>query len=53
MFYLVDKTEDLSPGHNLSNSSEGLLQWGKGGARTYRSFYNKDQVLEHQKIPVN
>ena len=52
MFYLADKTEDLSPGHRISDSSEGLLQRGKGGARIYRSFYNKDQVLEHQKITV-
>ena len=38
MFSLVDKTEDLSPGHSLSNSSERLLQRGKGGDRIERSF---------------
>lgn len=31
-------TEDLSLGDSLSNSSEGLLQRGEGGARIYRSF---------------
>ena len=41
MFYLVDKTEDLSPEDNLSGTSEGLLRRGKGGARTYRSFATK------------
>ena len=45
MLYLVDKTEDFSPGGSLSGSSEGLLQRGKGGARIYRSFCYKDQVV--------
>ena len=45
MFYSVDKTEDLSPGHSISDSSEGLLQRAKGGARIYRNFCNKDQVV--------
>ena len=31
MFYLADNTEDLSPEYSLSDSSEGLLQKGKGG----------------------
>jgi len=26
MFYLADKTEDLSPGHSISDNSERLLQ---------------------------
>ena len=30
--------EDLSLGYSLSDSSEGLLRRGKGGARIYRSF---------------
>ena len=33
MFYLVDKTADLNLGHSFSDSSEGLLQKGKEGAR--------------------
>ena len=37
MFYLMDKTEDLSPEDSLSDGSEGLLPRGKGGARIYRS----------------
>lgn len=45
MFYLADTTKDLSLGHRLSDSSGRLLQRGKGGTRTYRSFCNKDQVV--------
>ena len=45
MSYLADKTEDLSPGHSLSDSFKGLLRRGKGGARIYRRFYKKDQVV--------
>ena len=30
MFYLVDKTEDVNLGCNISHSSEGWLQGGKG-----------------------
>ena len=37
MFYLLDKTEDLSPGDILRDGSKGLLQRGKGGARIYGS----------------
>ena len=33
--------EDLSPEGSLSDSSEGLLHRGKGGARLYRSFATK------------
>ena len=53
--------EDLSPGGSLSDSSEGLLWRGKGGARIYSSFakkqkqtkQNKTQVTERQKIYAN
>ena len=30
MFYLVGKTEDLSPRHSISDTSEVLLRRGKG-----------------------
>ena len=30
MFYSVDETEDLSPGHSISDSPERLLRRGKG-----------------------
>ena len=33
--------EDLSPGDSLSDTSEGLFQRGKRGARIYRSFCKK------------
>ena len=49
MFYSADKTEDLSLGHSISDSSETLLQRGKGGAGTYRSFCNEDQVVGTSK----
>ena len=49
MFYSVNKTEDLSPGGSLSDSSEGLLQRGREGARVYRSFCNKEQVVGTSK----
>ena len=42
---LTDKTENLSPGCSLSYSSTELLQIGKGGAKIYRSFRNKGQVV--------
>ena len=35
--------EDLGPGHSISEKSEGLLQRGQGGTRTYR-------WSEHQKM---
>ena len=53
MFYLADKTEDLSPGHSLSDISERLVPGGKGGAWINRIFCNKDQVVRYQKITVN
>ena len=37
------------PGTALSDHSEGPLQRGKGGARVYRSFYNKHQVVGTSK----
>lgn len=49
MFYLEDKTEDLSLGHSPSDSSERLLRRDKGGARIYKSFCNKDQVVRTSK----
>ena len=41
--------EDLSPGGSLSDSSEGPLLRGEGGARIYRSFCNKDRVVRTSK----
>ena len=43
-------SEDFKPGGSLSDSSEGLLQRGKQGARIYRSFATKIRVSEHQKL---
>ena len=37
--------EDLSTGDSLSDTSERLLQRDKEGARIYRSFCNKTQVV--------
>ena len=53
MFYLVDKTEELSLEHSISDSSKGLLQRGKRGASVYRIFLTKTRLLEHGKITVN
>ena len=47
MFYLADKTEDLSPGRSLSDSSEGPLQRGQGEAKII--FCNKDQEVGTSK----
>ena len=49
IFYSVDKTEDLSLGDSISDNSEKLLLGGDGGARIYRSFCNKDQVVKTSK----
>ena len=38
-------TEDFSPGDSLSNSSENVFSRSKGGARIYRRFCRKDQVV--------
>ena len=46
------QTEDLGPEDSLSDSSEGLLPKGKGGAGIYRRFCSKKQI-EHQNITVN
>ena len=43
--FSVDKTEVLSLGHSLPDSFKELFQRGKGGARIYISFCNKDQVV--------
>lgn len=44
MFYSVDKSEDLSPGHSKKR---------QGGESGYSGvFAAKDQVVEHQKITV-
>lgn len=45
---MTDETEDFGPGHNISDSSEGLLPGG-GGARLYRSCGNKGQVVGMSK----
>ena len=47
--YLADKTESLSMGYSILDSSERLLQRGKGGARIYRSFSNKDWEVRISK----
>ena len=49
LFYLADKTEELSLGLSPSETSERLLQRGKGGARINRGFCNKDQVVRTSK----
>ena len=46
MFLLADKTEDLSPGDSISDSSERHLLRGKGGPRV---LFNKDQVVGTSK----
>ena len=38
-------TEDFSPGDSLSNSPKILFSRGKEGARIYRKFCKKDQVV--------
>ena len=44
---MVGKSEDLSLGHSISDSSEGLLpgEVREEGARVYRSFCNTNQVV--------
>ena len=42
-------TEDVSPGDRLSDGSEGLFRRGKGGARIYREFGNKTEVVRTSK----
>ena len=48
-FYSVDKTEDLSPDAASQDDSEGRLPRGKGRARLYGSFCNKDKVVRTSK----
>ena len=57
MFHLAGKTEDLNTGHSISENSqrllgrgEGLGRVGVGGARTYRNFSNRDQVVRTLKV---
>ena len=49
MFYLADKVEGLSLGRSLSDSSEGQLRRGQGGARISKSSCNKDQGVGTSK----
>ena len=44
---------DYNLGDNLSDTSEEVLQTGKGGARIYRSFCWEKKLAEHQKITAN
>ena len=51
-------TEDFSLGYSVSDSSEGQFQRGKGRARIYSSFSEKqtnknNHVVEHQKFTAN
>ena len=39
------QSEDISPGHSLSDHSDRLPEKGQEGARIYRSVYNKDQIV--------
>ena len=48
--FLADKPKDLSPGRDISDSSAGLLQMGKGGVEIYRSFCNKGASLVAQTV---
>ena len=43
-------TEDLSPRYGFSDSSEGLFWGGNGGARIYRSFCKKIQVVGTSRL---
>ena len=42
-------SEDSSQEDSLSDSSEGLFQKGRGGARVHRSFCNKNQIVGTSK----
>ena len=46
----MGQNEDCSPGDSISDSSEKLLQGGKGGARIYRRFCTKGQIVRNIKI---
>ena len=41
MFSLADNTEDLRPGHSLSDALRGRSEDAGGGARIYRIFCHK------------
>ena len=41
--------EDLCSGGSFSDSPGGLLRRGKEGARIYRGFCNKGQVVKRSK----
>ena len=45
MFYLVDKTEDLSLDTASQITLRDCSKEARGGARIYRSFSSKDQVV--------
>ena len=47
-FYTVDKTEDLSLRPSISDNTERLKEACRG-ARVYRSFWNKNQVVRTSK----
>lgn len=49
MFHLADKTEDLSPGHSISDNPEGLLQRRKEKSQDIGIFATKTRRSEHQK----
>ena len=49
MSYFADKTEILGLGYSISDGSKGLVGRGKGGARIYMGFCNKDQVVGTSK----
>ena len=53
MFYLADKTEDVSPGHSLSDSPERWLRRGKGEGRIHGRFCSKAQGVRTSKDTVN
>ena len=49
MFYMVDLLRTSGPGDSISDNSERLLCGGDGGARIFKSFCNKDQVVRTSK----
>lgn len=53
MFYLVNKTEDLSLGNSISDNSERLFRRGMGEARTLWEFLHQNQVVRTSEITFN
>ena len=53
MFYLVNKTEDLSLRNSISNNSERLFRRGMGEARTLWEFLHQNQVVRISEITFN